>query len=272
MKNIVLNKTCPLALFFLFVMCMTKMNSQSSIIYTDIEPDFTSIALGDTYNLDINNDGTIDFSMTSHYESYYNWLTLFSINGINACLAVTPWYTETLPLDTGREIFNPIGIETFETGALFTVGDCMGGGSGCFYDWKDKNDKYLGLRFLINGKTHYGWARLTITSHTQWVIKDYAYQAKPNIGIRAGQMVLGVEDYDFKNLKIIVSNNQLSIHNVPYRSSFILYTINGQQLLHGNLTETHNTIRVETLASGLYIIELIDNDSSSVTKKKIVIP
>jgi hypothetical protein len=56
--------------------------------------------------------------------------------------------------------------------------------------WVNVNNRYLGLRFRIDGKTHYGWARLTV--HLQGdsitaVLTGYAYETVPNKNIRAGQ-------------------------------------------------------------------------------------
>lgn len=53
-------------------------------------------------------------------------------------------------------------------------------------------DRYLGIRFLINGKTHYGWIRLTVTipsnakAFMTATITGYAYETIPNKPILAG--------------------------------------------------------------------------------------
>jgi hypothetical protein len=48
---------------------------------------------------------------------------------------------------------------------------------------------YLGIRFLINGETHYGWARLTTTDGQGFIeanLSGYAYETQANKPIRAG--------------------------------------------------------------------------------------
>ena len=45
---------------------------------------------------------------------------------------------------------------------------------------------YLGLKFLINGKVHYGWARLNTTSGGP-LLTGYAYETIPGKAIIAGQ-------------------------------------------------------------------------------------
>jgi hypothetical protein len=54
-------------------------------------------------------------------------------------------------------------------------------------------DHYLGIKFLINGETHYGWARMTAQIHLQTrqiysKLTGYAYQVQPNTPITAGDM------------------------------------------------------------------------------------
>lgn len=274
-RNNTLKLKCRVKFSFYLCLFLGVANINAQIIYTDIEPDFTSVNLGDQYNLDLNNDGTVDFSLKSYSEAYYDWLQIGTNTNGNGVLSVIPWYSNPVPFDIGRKIFNVASYtngEIYESWGYFTIGDCFGGGGGCYYDWKDKYDKYLGLRFLINGQIHYGWARLDVSSYTQWVIRDYAYQATPNTAILAGQMVLDLEESGFKTVKIMVSNRQITIRNLPSRTIFNLYTINGQQFLHGVLTEINSTIDVQDLASGLYVIELITNNSISVTKRKLIIP
>lgn len=161
------------------------------IVYTDIQPDFTSENLNDSYNLDLNNDQVIDFVLSS--ASYDDWKMLFissdSQEG-NKIISVSPWYTHPLPLNQGQEIYKLNGYrngEFYETAGILSVGDCFGGDQDCIYSWKNKKDKYLGLRFIINEQTHYGWAQLAVESVSKWVIKDYAYNSIPNKPIFAGQ-------------------------------------------------------------------------------------
>jgi len=58
---------------------------------------------------------------------------------------------------------------------------------------KGVKDRYLGVRFIIEGKIHYGWARLRFdvsTGNQPWVnatLNGYAYQTIPNKPIKAGQ-------------------------------------------------------------------------------------
>ena len=176
----------------------------SLIIYTDIEPDFVSDHLNTSYDFDLNNDDIIDFTLESIYSNSYNWddLTIPSyydlyissnLNDASGVISVTPWYANPIPLNSGKEIFNlayNTNGETYENWGTFIIGKCEKEGSCTdnWYDWNNKNDKYLGLRFSKNGNMYYGWVRLDVTSATKWVVKDYAYNSTPNMPILAGQM------------------------------------------------------------------------------------
>jgi hypothetical protein len=57
-------------------------------------------------------------------------------------------------------------------------------------DGKGVKDRYLGLKFVVKGKTHYGWARLNVTvKETSFygTLTGYAYETVANKPIIAGK-------------------------------------------------------------------------------------
>ena len=59
-------------------------------------------------------------------------------------------------------------------------------------DWVNVKNRYLGLMFPILGKTHYGWARLSVEVSrkpfsARAILTGYAYETIPNKSIMAGQ-------------------------------------------------------------------------------------
>jgi hypothetical protein len=60
-------------------------------------------------------------------------------------------------------------------------------------DGKGVTNRYLGLRFTIDGQLHYGWARLTVTTQGgrqgrfTATLTGYAYETIPNKSIIAGE-------------------------------------------------------------------------------------
>ena len=56
--------------------------------------------------------------------------------------------------------------------------------------WINVTNRYLGLKFQIKGKTHYGWARLSVTGGFGSLVATmtgYAYETTPNKAIITGQ-------------------------------------------------------------------------------------
>jgi hypothetical protein len=56
--------------------------------------------------------------------------------------------------------------------------------------WHDVTDRYLGVSFIVRGKTHFGWARLTVHDKGHAitaVLTGYAYETIPNKPIIAGE-------------------------------------------------------------------------------------
>jgi hypothetical protein len=54
---------------------------------------------------------------------------------------------------------------------------------------KGVKNRYLGLKFYISGKVHYGWARLTVTFDGKFFVETltgYAYETIPNRPIITG--------------------------------------------------------------------------------------
>jgi hypothetical protein len=65
--------------------------------------------------------------------------------------------------------------------------------------WINAKNKYLGLKFVINGQTHFGWARLSVkrsACHISAVLTGYAYETVANRPIHTGQTAGSVEVAD----------------------------------------------------------------------------
>ena len=81
-----------------------------------------------------------------------------------------------------EELFNGVGSQYSDLGAWVGTG-------------KGVPDRYLGLKFVIRGEVHYGWARLSVAlgHHRQYddvsaTLTGYAFETVPNKPITAGQI------------------------------------------------------------------------------------
>jgi hypothetical protein len=78
----------------------------------------------------------------------------------------------------------------------------------CRGDWAflGGQPRYLGLKFYIGGKIHYGWARLTLTFAENTTLSGYAYETIPNKPIIAGK-TKGRDTVDDANQKTTAFSN-----------------------------------------------------------------
>ncbi len=84
-----------------------------------------------------------------------------------------------------------------------------------FGSWKGSpENRYLGVRFPINGQTHYGWIRLTVTTnpdpHTPVMsatITGWAYESAPNKAIAAGTAAIAGSAPEKRAAEVQASNS-----------------------------------------------------------------
>ena len=79
----------------------------------------------------------------------------------------------------------PCGFEAWSE----ILGSLEGRGTFSGGNWVNVQDRYLGLKFQIKGKTHFGWARLNVAVHGTSVIgtlTGYAYETIAGKAIIAG--------------------------------------------------------------------------------------
>ena len=150
----------------------------SDISYHDINPDWDRYAFGiapDSINLDINDDQLTDvsirYSTFSGGSSYIAQTTVNCFNNASISLA---------PKNQGESIYRysswstSISILGF-TKIDFTVSDTSSSGA-----WISTLDKYLGVKIFQNGRTSYGWIRMSLLVHPatpyvqQIIVKDFA--------------------------------------------------------------------------------------------------
>jgi hypothetical protein len=179
----------------------------AEIVYT---PANIIIGANSSYNLDLDNDGVTDFTISTSYSTLVD-------SGFQESFGETPasgngaertaHYPSPNRVAGGKQI-GP--SQTFYGGTLdlAVYGLYCGPVSGCEYNgggnWFIRKCKwvghvevctykggtgFLGLMFQINGETHYGWALLTVNLGPPGFVtlNGYAYETIPNMPINAGQ-------------------------------------------------------------------------------------
>ncbi len=151
----------------------------------------------------LNNNGINDFSFSLYsfaYHSAFRELRIFPLEG-GAVVAKVETKGETpLALQLGRGAkIGPSAVFSSDNNTEIEGSHAnFGYRSGKSYysktfagNWgNNAKNSYLGVKFLISGKTHYGWIRLTVTTSSRGAmsatITGYAYETVANKVINAG--------------------------------------------------------------------------------------
>jgi hypothetical protein len=252
-----------LAIFCYFLM-LFNTRSFAQIIYTDI-PDATPNA---TYPLDLNNDNTVDFLIqfglidkvmcipqnnNAYAGEFINGMYLpWALSASsNICDSLATWYDANNP-----------GTMAWGT----TIGY-----------WAGASNTYLALKLMVGTNTYYGWARFDFQpSSTSFTIKDYAYESTPNACIQAGESSLGIAEEGSNGIISIGPNpfsksTTIKITGNPKNASLTLYNAYGQLFKEiKNITEKEVSLSRDHLPSGIYFIQVTDENKSSEFLKLIV--
>jgi hypothetical protein len=171
--------------------------SSSSIVYTDVNPDLVVSTNGTTYNLDLDNDGIVDYkiSFTTPQASCGQWCQFCSGYRTNSFINITPegsnkaessaLFPNTL-IDGTSISWNNVSL------GLASKSWYCKGYYGWVYNtsgsWFGQLNKYLPLQIIVKAKVYYGWVRLDVTTGgNSFTIKDYAYNSNANQSMFAAQ-------------------------------------------------------------------------------------
>jgi hypothetical protein len=163
--------------------------SQASVVYT---PANQRVGANGVYNLDLNHDETVDFLIQQW--NYGNWPSNNQLladpavgNGVLGKRITASALMAGASIGPNQDfIAGGNNGEVMLSITHFTTG----GTSFVHGPWNNIRNRYLGLKFQIDGETHYGWARLSVQRtayHFTVLLTGYAYETLPNTAIKAGQ-------------------------------------------------------------------------------------
>jgi hypothetical protein len=170
----------------------------AEVVYT---PAHTKIALNQVIPVDLNKDGTVDFSVsnkTGYSTGFVDWdaLKLVPNQDSNRGMGRLVRPPSAFALHAGDKIS---GRKTFPGGPEIMASRLYVGGApsfttgsgGCFFPWVNVKHRYLGLRFVTKNEVHYGWARLKVSCDPNFIVVNalltgYAYETIPDKPIVAG--------------------------------------------------------------------------------------
>ena len=167
--------------------------AEGSIVVT---PTSINVVNGTPAFIDMNNDGISDFEFSvargGYDHSFYNTLAVIPLTGgkpVGGARGPLGPYGSALV--KGANIGPTAHFSSSVARGQVTLERTNGSVSGssryqAYGQWGVNNTShYLGVKFLINGVTHYGWIKLS-TGRNSAFITEYAYETLANKAIGAG--------------------------------------------------------------------------------------
>ena len=146
-------------------------------------------------NKPIANGSTVVFHYGSATRAEFNFTTFFTEDPSSGSfkLEVWPvgeknriWGTAGYASYLGRGVRIGPNNKKFETGHDLMEEIWWGLSGGTRGPWRAGTQGYLGLKLLLQGKPHYGWARVIVASYSA-TLTGYAYETIPNKAIITGK-------------------------------------------------------------------------------------
>ena len=178
-----------LGVALLVALSMTQ-RSEARIVYTRAH---VVISINNYYDLDLNHDGVADFTIKNagNYGRYRLYASVPAGNGVVGGIG-----------SNGAQAAALIRGEQIGPGQMFvapdvTMRECIRHAI-CWGDWDNVTNRYLGLKFVIHGKLHYGWARLNVQEKVFFTatLTGYAYETTAGKSINAGQTKGAAGEWD----------------------------------------------------------------------------
>lgn len=151
---------------------------EAKVVYTA-----TNTVVGNGTPIDLNNDGVADFTLGFHVLDKSIILAVDPIakgNGVRSAGDGAAAGFFGVPVGAGEKFVRTNG---YSWGVFMAD---AGSYSVTWFNgpWANATNRYLGLRFVVDGQTHYGWARLTVPDYIHGgnpvLLTGYAYETTPN--------------------------------------------------------------------------------------------
>ena len=263
------------------------VNANADIIYTDVDPDETYTDSGDEYELDLNNDGKVDYTISNYSFSFTYYFGFIQVNGNvvnmtpesgNSMLALQSTYSTTGGGTGTNTQFSPIRAnEAISSGQEFIsntsalLGFNEGNIFGYSFEYQNGNfkdtiyDQFIGLKFEDGGSTYYGWARVSVQAEAgsqSFTVFDYAYEDSGD-PILAGHGIISPgslslnDELALEELNISKVGNQLHITSAYNIKGVIsLVDISGKVIASEAVNGKTLEMNISNVSQGIYIVNI----------------
>lgn len=175
--------------------------ASAEVVYTPVDQ---HINAHQGYAIDLNHDGIVDFRI-QNLSRRQRWNGLpYSSNILLQVLPATgvqhgTSYALAGDVRAGGNIGPIEPAQPNHLGGAILATQFRDGSFGTYYwgEWFNVSNRFLGFAFKVNGETHYGWARLSVSWNHRWILSahlsGYAYETVPDKPIIAGDTGGGEE-------------------------------------------------------------------------------
>lgn len=156
-------------------------------------------------SIDLNNDGTTDFTLSNggggYDHSFYGSFAAIPLTGGKVIAGRSGSQGAYASVLANGAVVGPSaqfssaagqGQVLIERSVGFVSASTV---NTVFGKWGNASNQYLGVKFLINGKTHYGWIQMSTNTvgSISATITAYAYETDANTAITIGSTADGTE-------------------------------------------------------------------------------
>ncbi len=162
--------------------------AEAKVVYTPVNVNLDAYR---SFPLDVNGDGIPDFNFAFVASGHSSFLIaeLDTVgNAVQTRRGLANFEAGAFPFGAPIGPAQNFASQTFY-GGIFMAAIFQYSGSNSWGPWMNVNNRYLGMKFLIDGKVHYGWARFTVRDWFRSVgphLSGYAYETDPDTKITAG--------------------------------------------------------------------------------------
>ena len=199
----------------------------------------------ETYDVDIDGNGVVDFKILNNYMPNLASLML-GMEGVNYAIGSSNYIAALNNGDivsSGKSFYKTDGVSYWSYGLLawYIYNDTKAYG-GNFINFT--GDKFVGVKFDISGNWHYGWLRFRKfePNLSEWILVDAGWEDEADTGltIDAPENSVSVEEITPMDFNITASDNYLSITTEALNSQLDVFDVNGKHLYNQAIT-TKNT-------------------------------
>jgi len=258
-----------------------------TIVVRDINPDAVVDISAPSYDLDVDNNGTVDF--TIRRATYATDQVLFYFIGTGSGYDAQPsvgssnthtfvsqngddWYVAKLNAGDITSISSEYNDNSYTR--LFEVNGDVPPTLTDDYQWTAGSTGYVGVQFTIGTEMHFGWVEVSVANdYNSVTIKKVGYETVADQAIAAGDGSTTTGTTSNANGK--VSGNIYAAGNTVYFNDMaedcIVTVLNatGNEVYKGSVKTGNNEINLSNLTNGVYIVRATSLSGDKRSSEKV---